>query len=75
MKIHTLGDTMVDTRRIKRLLGHYLRGYRNGKLPLKNWRGKRTPSKHWRKAISMMGRQRNHQHRVNQTRDKLATKT
>lgn len=65
MKIHTLGGKMIDTRRIKRMLGYHLRDYRNGKLPMENWAGRRSPTKTWRKAIAMMGRQKNHQHRVN----------
>ncbi|WP_159918355.1 hypothetical protein [Pantoea sp. 18069] len=48
-----------------------LRDYRSGKLPIEKWRGKRPPTVTWRKAISMMGRQRNHQHRVEQTRARM----
>lgn len=71
MKIHTLSGKRIDARRIKRMLGWHLRGYRNGKFPIENWRGKRPPTVTWRKAISMMGRQRNHQHRVEQTRARM----
>ena len=71
MKIHTLGGKHIDARRIKRLLGHYLRDYRNGRHPIEKWKGTRPPSVTWRKAMSMMGRQRNHQHRVEQTRARL----
>lgn len=71
MKIHTLGGKMIDARRIKRQLGYHLRDYRTGKLPIEKWAGRRPPSITWRKAISMMGRQRNHQHRVNQLRARL----
>lgn len=71
MKIHTLSGRRIDARRIKRMLGWHLRDYRSGKLPIENWRGKRPPTAHWRKAIAQMGRQRNHQHRVEQTRKRL----
>lgn len=71
MKVHTLSGQMVDFRRIKRLLGYSLRDYRNGKLPLERWAGKRPPTPTWRKHISMMSRQRNHQHRVDKIRERL----
>lgn len=68
MKIHTLSGKMIDARHIKRLLGYYLRDWRSGKYPIENWKGRRSPTKTWRKEIAMMGRQRNHQHRVNAMR-------
>lgn len=71
MKIHTLGGKMVDARRIKRLLGHYLRDYRNGKHSMENWKGRRSPTNTWRKAMSQMARQKNHQHRVNRDRERF----
>lgn len=74
MKIKTLGGKLIDFRRIKRLLGYSLRDYRNGKLPLENWNGKRPPSPTWRKLISMMNRQRNQQHRVETLRAWLNSK-
>lgn len=74
MKIHTLSGKLVDVRRIKRILGWHLRDYRNGKLPIENWSGRRPPSVTWRKHISAMARQRNHQHRVEQTRQRLNRK-
>lgn len=71
MKIHTLSGKHIDARRIKRMLGWHLRDYRSGKLPIDRWAGKRPPTVFWRKAISMMGRQRNHQHRVEQIRVRM----
>lgn len=71
MKIHTLSGKRIDARRIKRMLGWYLRDYRSGKHPMERWAGRRPPAVTWRKAISMMGRQRNHQHRVEQTRARM----
>ena len=70
MKIHALSGKMIDVRRIKRLLGHHLRDYRSGKMPIENWGGKRPPSVTWRKHISKMARQRNHQRRVDRMREK-----
>ena len=71
MKIHTLSGKLVDVRRIKRMLGWHLRDYRSGKWPIENWAGRRPPSVTWRKHISAMARQRNHQHRVDQMRQRL----
>lgn len=75
MKIHTLGGKMVDVRRIKRMLGWHLRDYRNGKLPIEKWVGRRPPSVTWRKHISKMARQRNHQRAVDRMREKYAATT
>lgn len=61
MKFKLSNGRLIDYRKVKRLLGHHLRDYRTGKLPMVNWAGRRPPSVTWRKHQSNVNRQRNWQ--------------
>lgn len=61
MKLLSPNGKLNDFRKIKRIFGWYLRDYRNGKLPIERWAGRRPPSVTWRKYQSKIKRQRNYQ--------------